>query len=431
MILSKFASAMLTVVILVFTASSATAVGVTVAPGSQPEPKTLSLPYVFYNDSFGAALGWVYAKVGAPQKQSSFVATVMAGSKGSALGALIGRDFRVPKFERLFLDPIISIGYFDENDYFIDGNPDYPSERSGSNDSNEDDFVEGSGWDNYFRLTFKYLLPIGHGRDQVISTYEIDNGLLVSAGSGGTSLNPLKSGKTFVQLRPFYRSQDIDSDTVDDAVRTNGVDFSIYWDNRDFFANPSRGNSLMLKVSRDFGWMDSSDSWTNLQLEWDQYFSLGSSKRFRQRVIAVDLWTAYSTTWEVKSDGTIENRPPAYAGSTLGGLWKLRGYPTQRFSDKAAIYYAAELRLIPHWNPFDRWPWLQKHLGIEWLQLVPFGEIGRVAPSWNLSDLHSDMKWSAGLGLRFWAKGIVARIDTAASDEGARVQMMVSQPFQF
>jgi hypothetical protein len=41
------------------------------------------------------------------------------------------------------------------------------------------------------------------------------------------------------------------------------------------------------------------------------------------------------------------------------------------------------------------------------------------------------MKWNAGLGIRAWAKGIVIRIDTAVSDEGVGVQMMVSQPFQF
>jgi hypothetical protein len=41
------------------------------------------------------------------------------------------------------------------------------------------------------------------------------------------------------------------------------------------------------------------------------------------------------------------------------------------------------------------------------------------------------MKWCVGLGLRVWAKGIVARIDTAYSEEGLGIQMMVSQPFQF
>jgi hypothetical protein len=45
--------------------------------------------------------------------------------------------------------------------------------------------------------------------------------------------------------------------------------------------------------------------------------------------------------------------------------------------------------------------------------------------------LHSDMKWDAGLGIRVWAKGSVIRIDSAYSDEGFGLQMMVSQSFQF
>ena len=48
-----------------------------------------------------------------------------------------------------------------------------------------------------------------------------------------------------------------------------------------------------------------------------------------------------------------------------------------------------------------------------------------------MADLHKDMKWDAGVGIRFLAKGIVARIDGAFSEEGGGVQMMVSQPFQF
>ena len=41
------------------------------------------------------------------------------------------------------------------------------------------------------------------------------------------------------------------------------------------------------------------------------------------------------------------------------------------------------------------------------------------------------MKWSAGFGIRAWASGFVLRVDTALSEEGASVQMMISQPFQF
>jgi hypothetical protein len=60
-----------------------------------------------------------------------------------------------------------------------------------------------------------------------------------------------------------------------------------------------------------------------------------------------------------------------------------------------------------------------------------FVEVGRVAPDWDPGTLHSSMKWSAGFGIRAWASGFVLRVDSALSEEGASVQMMMSQPFQF
>ena len=418
-------------IIVLFTTQSSFGLGVFEGPDHKAEPRILSLPYGFYNENFGLAAAYVYGITGYPQKQSAILATAMAGTKGSALGFLMGRDLQLPWSKRLFLDPVVSIGYFKENDAYINGNPRFPNEDAGSNDSDDDNFIEGDGMDNFFRLRFKYLLPMGHGRDKVINAYVIDRGALTSGASGGESLNPFKSGQCFLELRPFYRSLEINGDYIEEKLKTNGFDFSILWDNRDFFANPSRGNGLRFRVSRDFGWLNSSDSWTNLDGELDVYFPLGTSERFRSKVLAFDFWTSYSPTWDKNADGSISNRPPAYTGSTLGGLWRLRGYKTQRFSDKAAIYYSAELRLMPRWNPFEGRQWLQKYLGVQWLQIVPFGEIGRVSPSWNLSKLHSDMKWCLGLGLRAWAKGLVARIDTATSEEELKIQMMISQPFQF
>ena len=417
-------------VLFFFAVQTAFAQGVRVGPDGQFSPQTLSLPYAFYNEKFGFAAGYVYGKVGSPQKQATMLTTAIVGTNG-AMGFLVARDIQMPLIERLFLDPIVSVGYFKDNESYVQGNPDFPDERAGSNDSDEDNFVKGDGWDNFLRLKFKYLLPVGGGRDEIITTYTIKDGLLMSEPKGGTSLNPLKSGRSYLELRPFYRSQEIDGDDLDETIKTNGFDFSLFLDNRDFETNPSKGYSLRGKVSRDFGWFDSSDSWTNLEGELDIYVPFKMGSWLRQGVLALDYWTSYSPTWETESGGEVTNRPPAYTGSTLGGLWRMRGYPTQRFNDKAAVYYAAELRLIPEWNPFDRWPRFQKYVGIKWLQFVPFAEVGRVAPEWSFSRLHSDMKWDAGLGLRASAKGIVIRIDSAYSDEGVGLQMMISQPFQF
>ena len=427
----KPAVSLLFLLLTLFSASLAFGQNVIVGPDGEYSAQTLSLPYAFYNESFGFAAGYAYGVVGRPQKQSLLLSTAMVGSKGSAMGFLIGRDIQMPWLERLFLDPVISVGYFKDNEAFVDGNSNFPDERAGGNDSDKDNFVEGDGWDNFFRLTFKYLLPFGDGRDNIINTFKVNEGLLESGSIGGSSLNPFKSGRSFLQLRPFYRSQQLDGHEVDQNIKTNGLDFSIFLDNRDFWANPSRGYGLRGKVSRDFGWFNTSNSWTNVEGELDAYIPFQFGNWLRQGVVALDLWTSNSPTWDERPSGRVENRPPSYAGSTLGGSWRMRGYPAQRFNDKAAIYYSAELRLIPHWNPFKRWDTIQKYVGIQWLQFVPFAEIGRVAPSWNIDTLHSDMKWCLGLGLRAWAKGIVARIDTAVSDENVQVQMMVAQPFQF
>jgi hypothetical protein len=414
-----------------FTHRDAYGQSIMVGPNKKFEKQVLSIPYAFYNTSFGFAVAYAYAVTGWPQKQSALISSAMVGTTGSAMGFVMGRDLQIPRTDRLFVDVIGQIGYFQGNESFTNGKPKYIDRRAGSNDSNKDDYLDADGWDNFFRFRFKYLLPIGNGKENIINTYVVDRGLMIDGATGGESWNPLVSGRTYLELQPFYRSQEIDSNEVQGTVKTNGLEFVLFRDNRDFKFNPSNGSGVRLKFQRDFGLLNSSDSWTVVDGEFDKYFSFGQSDWFRQRVFAFDFWTAYSPTWDKKEENDISNRPPAYAGATLGGLWRMRGFPTQRFSDKACIYYAGEFRMIPRWNPFPKWPWLQKYVGVQWLQFVPFVEVGRVAPKWSFSRLHSDMKWDAGLGLRLWAQGLVARIDTAASSEGVRVQMMVAQPFQF
>ena len=393
---------------------------------------TINLPYGFWNETFGFAAGYVYAVNGSPQPQAGMVASVMVGSEGSAMGFLMGQNIRpVRSLERLFVDPILSIGYFDNADVFIDGNPDFPDERAGSNDSDPDNFITGRGRDTFARARFKYLLPIGTGRERILPAFQFDGGLLTDGANGGDAFNPWNNGLTYVELMPFFRSQNVENDLVDIDQATNGLELGLFYDNRDIGSNPSRGESVRLRVARDWGQFDSSGSWTSLGAEADHYSSLGETAGWRQRVLALNAWTSYSPTWNVRPDGLVENRPPAFSGATLGGLWRMRAFPAQRFNDKAGIYYSAELRLIPEWNPMEHLPALQERVGIQWFQVVPFVEVGRVAPTWNLEELHSHMKWDVGCGVRAWARGLVARVDVAYSDEGFGVQMMVGQPFQF
>ncbi len=391
------------------------------------DPTILSIPYGFYEDNFGAAVGYVYAKTNYPQRNSMVLGTLMAGTKGSVLGFVMGRNLPFPGNARMFVDPTMSAAYFGENDVYFDGNPIFQSPRPGINDSSKNNFVRGEGIDIDLRLKFKYVLPIGHGRDEIIPHYRFDRGLLVGGATGARSVNPLKSGRTTFSVTPFYRNLQVNGADIDETLKTAGFDFSAHWDNRDYPSNPTRGQAIALEFNLDPGLLD--DRWDVIQLELEHYLDLGRSGRFRQRTIALDFWTAHSLSWKELASGEIINRPPAYTGATLGGQWRMRGYPTQRFNDRSAIYYSAELRLTPEWNPFDSSSWLQKHANVDWLQFAPFVEVGRVASKWSLSEFHKDMNFNAGLGIRARIRGVIARVDTAVSDEGVEIQLMIGMPF--
>ncbi|MEI6084706.1 MAG: BamA/TamA family outer membrane protein [Verrucomicrobiota bacterium] len=410
----------------------ANAATIMVDTNGQFTPTSFLLPYAFYNEHFGFAAGAAYGASGWLQPQMSYVVSAMAGTSGSGAAYFLGKDIQMPFCDRLFLDPWLSAGYFQEQNVFIDGNPKFPNQQAGSNGSSDNNYVSGSGSDFYGYLTFKYLLPLGADAEEPITKQVVDRGMLVSGATGGSTWNPLKSGLTEIQLQPFSRQQTVDSkDVTTDNIRTTGLTTALAYDNRDFAPNPSIGSYQRVGFSRDFGWPDSTASWSVIDATFNKFFSLGATEHLRQQVLALSFWTADSLTWDEHNTPTgtvINHRAPNFAGATLGGLYRMRGYPSGRFSDKAAIYYCAEYRVIPDWNPLNSIPYVKK-LNSDWIQAVAFVETGRVAPEWNIDTLHSSMKWDAGLGLRVMVKRLIGRIDMAYSPEGANVQMMVGQPF--
>lgn len=71
--------------------------------------------------------------------------------------------------------------------------------------------------------------------------------------------------------------------------------------------------------------------------------------------MGLNFRTGYSPTWEeeIDPDGNIviNHRPPYHKGARLGGYYRMRAYPLNRFYDHAVIYTCAEYRYTPHWNP--------------------------------------------------------------------------------
>jgi outer membrane translocation and assembly module TamA len=66
---------------------------------------------------------------------------------------------------------------------------------------------------------------------------------------------------------------------------------------------------------------------------------------------------------------------------------------------------------------------------MDWWQFAGFVEGGRVAGEYTFSELTSDWKADAGIGIRAMVAGGVVRFDVAASSEGLGFRVMVGQPF--
>ena len=213
----------------------------------------------------------------------------------------------------------------------------------------------------------------------------------------------MKSGRTQFSLRAFYqrRTLDLSADNIDQfppvlglmpgdtaESNSNGIELFLEYDNRDFSTNAGAGSYQKLTATKDFGWADSTDEWHSIDFEYSKFIDIGDSERFSQKVLALNFWTAFVPTFRREIIGdtvVVRDAPPSNMGATLGGPKRLRSYPIGRFSDGAAIYYSAELRVIPKWNPIKNWPFI-RNSAMRWWQWVAFVEAGRVAPDWNLGE---------------------------------------------
>jgi hypothetical protein len=394
--------------------------------------ETLVLPYAFPSESMGTTIGVGALAKGYGQDQLLIAASAW-GSVDDAVGGVLALwDYKLPATNRLFFSILGSVGDYPRqraySDPFTKGN----TSSAGSNDSDEDDFIETSGEDNWWEMKVEFVLPIGAMKDDGMADYKLKRGMLVSGASGGQEWNPLTSGATVLVLKNFNRYQKFESEEGDLDGTMHPLEFGILYNNTDFYSNPSEGSTQYLSITHDFAWLESDQTWTFMEFEASKYFSLGANDIARQQVLALNMWTGTSPSWDTttNADGQVEvsHDPPYLAGARLGGFYRMRAYPTNRFNDRSVIYTTAEYRFTPDWNPIGATSWL-RWLKMDWMQLVGFVEGGRVAEEYDVSELLSDWKVDGGFGLRAMLAGGVVRFDYAVSDEGSAGWVMFGHPF--
>lgn len=400
---------------------------------SSPRKKAAGLPFIFSSEDWGVALGGAGVINGIGQPQMSLFGTAIASSNGTMLGYLGLYNVMIPEWDQVQFDFSVLEANFKKANYYLSGNPDFAGQSAGSNESSVDNYVHSGAREQNYQIHMRYTLPIGAGKEGAMAaTARKARGYK----TGGIEWNPLTSGITTFELQPFYQTQRLDEfesgalerQEVDKGI---GMRFILEYDNRNSSQLPTRGSRTAFTWTHDWGNEDRPD-WSTVEFEFSKFISLGSNDFMNQQVIALNAWVADTPTW---NDTTTVNgeevyrRAPSFAGVTLGGWDKLRGYNSDRFHGRSAVSYSLEYRMMPKWNPLEDMPIIGPMYDIPWWQWTLFMDAGRVADNFDVHELHRDMKTSFGGGIRFRVEGVTVRTEVASGAEEWYFRVFVNQPF--
>ncbi len=382
------------------------------------------VPFIFSSESMGNALGAAGIWVGAGQPQAAIFSAGLTTDKGTWIGFLSANNYVLSADSRLLISGQIYASEYKQADYYFG--------QSASNSSLESGSIKANSSEQKHQLSLRYILPLGAGKAQPIRAALIPDKKI-------TGHTPLDSGVSSIELRPFYQSRflsELDKpmpiSEFSSASEIFALETRFRWDNRDNSNNPSQGSLSEFTVTTDFG-SKSYPSWWKWELNQSYFWDLGQWEGvIDKQVFAFNFYSSDIPSWnqtDVINGETVYHRPPEFAASTLGGLYRLRSYSSGRYTDRSALSYSMEYRMNPEWQPLGSLPVFDWYR-IPWWQWVGFADVGRVADRYNLIDLHTDMKWSVGVGMRFQVEGIVARTEIASgSEDAASFRFMINQPF--
>lgn len=379
--------------------------------------RVIAVPYVFSTEASGLGYGLSAAVSGWPQEQAIIGGTAWKTVEQTDAIYLNLTDYQLPFSKRVF---VMLHGFEGSYSNMIS----YPSgSGGGGNDSLKGSFHHGHGWDQWTEAEFTYVLPWGPFGEDPIHTYTTKRGQLTDGSIHAGVYNPMKSGRSFFKVKPFYRHRWFRDDAPQNSdVEDMGVRLTWEYDNSDFAYDPSEGSKTIVRLYQGAN-TGTSDAWTGVEIDFSKYWSIGENALFKKQVAAFNFWSMDTPSWQYDDNGKVSGDSPYFMGAYLGGYARQRGYDFYRFHDKSAINYQLEYRVMPKWSPLSSFKWFK------WWEVVPFVEAGRVAPYWNPFDLHKDMKLSAGVGIRMMILNSVFRVDLAGSSEGGNLWAMVNQTF--
>lgn len=390
-------------------------------PAEKPHNK--ALPFGFYSDSMETAIGIGGIATGNIQPQATLFGLGVVSSNDSWLYYVAALNFQIPSWKQWLFNLDGYNAKFSEGRYYI---------RNNTSISLKDDAqrqITTTGYESFIRPQAKYIFPWAKGEQGAANSLRGPRTL--SALKPITSWDPTESGISSLNITGKWQRRDIGIfNNLQPTEEIVAYSMDLDYDNRNSLHIPSDGGKINLKTTYDPGSNDR-PSWQTVELESAFFFDLGATSWAQQQSIGLSAWSADTPSWNNTSkinNKTVYNRPPDFAGVSLGGWDRLRGYYGGHFFDRSAVAYSAEFRLIPAWQPLKELP-LIKTFNIPWWQWVFFLDLGNSHDQYNIAKLHSEFDYSVGTSLRLSIEGVLLRMDYSVSAEQTQLRVLVNQPF--
>jgi outer membrane protein assembly factor BamA len=315
-------------------------------------------PFVIYNSDFGFGFGGKGVIKNIYSRDESFDLILFGSTKGEQWYAF---TFSIPDFELrqgkpypFSLDFKIEYNKRLKSNFFGFGNDSEDNEWQFPRENIQAEFILGHAFTRRFiaetGMVFSFISVYNYQNINPLMTKEIP-------GEGQTTWN-------YLTIRSRY-------------------------DSRDSQIHPRVGMRINANVDFSFKSMGSEASYQRYRIETSSYHRF----LLPDLIIALRLWFQH-----------VNENPPYFQQSALGGSWTLRGYKVERFIDKTMLLSSAETR-FPIFNRLGG---------------VLFVDFGRTYNSIENISLAS-LKANWGVGLRYYLRNFVTRFDTGISSEGVRL----------
>ena len=197
------------------------------------DPETAFVPFAFSTDAMGVSVGMAGLLKGAGQPQAALLGAGVYSEKGTWLTYLGASNYILSQDSRWLFGAELFDANYKQFDYYLG--------EASSNESSVDDKVVADAKESQYRLSMRYILPLGAGKSQGLRAALMPVRKLTGHSPRGKVVLVHWSSGRFTRAGEFddLPTSQIEPTDFSEVEEVWGLETRFDWDNRNNTRNPT------------------------------------------------------------------------------------------------------------------------------------------------------------------------------------------------